>query len=388
MEINGSIGAADRRQKPRVKLDQLAYINLHTGNGGIVLDVSKEGLGLQAVSPMLTQVPIRFWFAARPIEGIEASGELVWKDETGKRGGLRFTHLPHEVDEKIRTWLGQPSVPFRVARNSAPARAAEIKFAPATGARPANREAKHARRGPAGPPSVPHAPVSEPWPFFRESATIGSYGTEGAGRPAPGAAVRSRPAVMVWAVAVAMAVGTGMLSYLPKRETGGFLIHLGERLSGEFGSRSGGPAPTATRGSPAEIAAPSRTAADGAAPGGDEPPAKSALGESARSDVAPAREQSGESQAEDYGQAELALARNYLREPGSPGNTDEAARLLWSAVEKGSVAAEVDLGDLFLRGVGVQKNCEQARVLLTAANNRNNAIAGERLAELSRYGCQ
>jgi hypothetical protein len=382
MEINGAIRAADRRRKPRVKLEQLAYINLHTGNGGIVLDVSKEGLALQAVSPIVTQVPIRFWFAARSIDGIEASGELVWKDETGKRGGLRFTELPHEVDEQIRIWLGQPNLISRVRRNSAPARAAEIKSAPASRHYPGLREAKHARSGPA---QLPRAPASEPWPFFRESA--------------PDDAARSSHAVIVPVVFIALAVAIGIFTYLPKRETGGFLIHLGERLSGEFGPQSGAPAPAAAPASHPQSAAPNNTAADGAragvsselgvsraAPGADEPPAKS--GEGARTDVAPAREESGRPQAVDSGQAELALARNYLRDPSSPGNSAEAAQLLWSAVEKGSVAAEVDLGDLFLRGLGVPKNCQQARVLLTAAYNRNNAIAGQKLAELSRYGCQ
>jgi hypothetical protein len=34
----------ERRVSPRVKLDHLVNLNLHSGNGGIVLDVSNSGL--------------------------------------------------------------------------------------------------------------------------------------------------------------------------------------------------------------------------------------------------------------------------------------------------------------------------------------------------------
>jgi hypothetical protein len=394
MKIKGAISDADRRHTPRVKLDQLAYINLRTGNGGIVLDVSNEGLGLQAVAPIVPQAPIRFWFATGSIDGMEASGELVWKDETGKRGGLRFTHLPDEVDKQIRVWLGQPKLPPRAARDSPPARAAQIKSAPASRNYPAAPEANHVVPGPAGSWNVSRAPASEPWPFFRESK---SSATDGAVLP------RHRLALMVPTVVVALGLGVaiGILSYAPKRETGEFLIHLGERLSGGFRPQSGAPAPAPASGSRPEAAPPSSSPGADAAPrasselgvtraasDADKPPAKSAGGEAAQRDGASARAESRRSQAEGNGQAELALARKYLRDASGPGNTAEAAQLLWSAVEKGNVAAEVDLADLFLRGVGMPKNCEQARVLLTAAYNRNNALAGQKLSELSRYGCK
>jgi TPR repeat protein len=58
------------------------------------------------------------------------------------------------------------------------------------------------------------------------------------------------------------------------------------------------------------------------------------------------------------------------------------------AVEKGSTAAEVELAGLYVRGEGVPKNCEQARVLLTAAQNEDSQRAEQELAELQRYGCR
>ena len=82
------------------------------------------------------------------------------------------------------------------------------------------------------------------------------------------------------------------------------------------------------------------------------------------------------------GQAELALARGYLQGDESGQDTARAVPLLWLAVQKGNTDAEVDLADLYARGAGVPRSCEQARVLLTAADKGANARAGKKLSEL------
>jgi TPR repeat protein len=57
-------------------------------------------------------------------------------------------------------------------------------------------------------------------------------------------------------------------------------------------------------------------------------------------------------------------------------------------VEKGNSTAETDLADLYLRGDGVAKNCDQARILLSAASDKGNAEAMQKLTELNRTGCR
>ena len=91
---------------------------------------------------------------------------------------------------------------------------------------------------------------------------------------------------------------------------------------------------------------------------------------------------------ENGGQSDLALARKYLRERSGPGYSAAAENLMWSAIEKGSTAAEVELADHYLRGGDLRKNCDQARVLFMAASKSKNAVAVERLADLPRYGCK
>src|ERR1700676_4379266 len=109
-----------RHGNARLKLDKLVYVYLQSGNGGILLDVSDQGLGLQAAAPLETAGPVRFRLSVGAIDPIEAAGELLWIDETGKRAGLRFTHLPEEVRDQVRIWLGQPRLASPIIPSTAP----------------------------------------------------------------------------------------------------------------------------------------------------------------------------------------------------------------------------------------------------------------------------
>lgn len=81
------------------------------------------------------------------------------------------------------------------------------------------------------------------------------------------------------------------------------------------------------------------------------------------------------------GAAELIQAQQLLAEP-SEANSAQAAALLWQSVKKENVGALMTLADLYQRGDGVQKNCMQARLLLTAASRRGSALATEKLRTL------
>jgi TPR repeat protein len=89
--------------------------------------------------------------------------------------------------------------------------------------------------------------------------------------------------------------------------------------------------------------------------------------------------------ADSSGAEELASAEKYLN--GTPRNSREAAHWLWKAVGKGNVAATISLSDLYLRGDGVTKSCDQARLLLDAAARKGGRAAGERLRNLQAFGC-
>ena len=89
------------------------------------------------------------------------------------------------------------------------------------------------------------------------------------------------------------------------------------------------------------------------------------------------------------GAEELALAQRYLSGGnGVQRNSAEAAELLWKSVAKHNSGATLLLADLYLRGDGVSKNCDQARVLLDSAARKGITGAGERLRNLQAFGCQ
>ena len=122
----------ERRLSERKAPEQLTYIGLPSGNGGIVLNVSERGLGFQAVAPVKPCKPIAFWFSAMFFSAdsdrtlcsadtnrIESNGELVWTDEAKKVGGLRFTQLSAGVREQIRNWANESDRPLCSRQESA-----------------------------------------------------------------------------------------------------------------------------------------------------------------------------------------------------------------------------------------------------------------------------
>lgn len=88
------------------------------------------------------------------------------------------------------------------------------------------------------------------------------------------------------------------------------------------------------------------------------------------------------------GAQELQLAQRYLTGSAGMRNTPEAVKLLWKAVGKQNASAAVLLSDLYMRGDGVPKSCDQARLLLVAAAKRGAANAGEQLRTLESNGCR
>lgn len=91
----------------------------------------------------------------------------------------------------------------------------------------------------------------------------------------------------------------------------------------------------------------------------------------------------------DHGNQELATAKNYLNGMGGQTrNSALAAQWLWKSIAKHNGPASVLLADLYLKGEGVPKNCDQARVLLDSAAMKGVPGAGTRLRNLQAFGCQ
>jgi hypothetical protein len=89
------------------------------------------------------------------------------------------------------------------------------------------------------------------------------------------------------------------------------------------------------------------------------------------------------------GAEELVTAQRYLNgTAGQERNRSEGAKWLWKAVSKHNADATLLLADLYLRGEGVGKSCDQAHVLLDAAARQGIKGAGDKLRHLEAFGCQ
>jgi hypothetical protein len=90
----------------------------------------------------------------------------------------------------------------------------------------------------------------------------------------------------------------------------------------------------------------------------------------------------------DQDSPDLRLAQRYLGESMGVRDPSEAAKLLWKAVSKQNATAAVLLSDLYLRGDGVPRSCDQARLLLVAAAKRGSPLAAQQLRNLESHGCR
>src|ERR1700689_3301359 len=99
----------DRRQSQRVVLDKIRCIQLDLDNSAIVLNISEGGLAFHGFQPIPDAQEIQFSFSLPEHQRVQATGELVWRDESNKRVGLRFASLPAAIREQIREWVLQGS---------------------------------------------------------------------------------------------------------------------------------------------------------------------------------------------------------------------------------------------------------------------------------------
>jgi hypothetical protein len=90
----------------------------------------------------------------------------------------------------------------------------------------------------------------------------------------------------------------------------------------------------------------------------------------------------------DSGEKEYRQAAEILHAPNRKAELPEAIRLLWAAVEKGNVGAEITLAELYHHGRGVAKSCDQTRILLSAAARKGSPDAQARLQEFRNEGCR
>jgi hypothetical protein len=395
----------DKRSIVRKRTQQLVYLELGRDNGGVMLNLTEEGCSFQAITPVKCG-ETRFVFQISGGRRIAGEAEVMWVDDVGIMGGLRFLNLPLEARKQIRLWLEETNAPEEPGTRFEPAAAAPLDAVARSSRSEASREAgaESARSREYRQSSSPQAgvrameeeaPPAPAWANLRAASSPAIH-DERFGLPllredGSFAAPRTRSAALWRGIAVlATVVAIASLLVAYQRDVGTSLIWLGETLSGKtkasavvpeskatpaippLDSNAASPSPESNAASqkPEEVEATQKKLPQEAAP---------AEGQPARLDTPSSN--SGERQ-------ESVLERQLIRDKPETWDSGESVESLWGAVQGGSVSAERSLAERFARGDGVIKNCEQAKVLLRAAANRGSREARLRLYELETQGCR
>jgi hypothetical protein len=435
----------ERRKSPRTPIRRLAYVNLEPyDNGGVITDISADGLRFHTVNPVEHGGLVRLSVVLGAVNQLQIVGELVWMDESRKVGGVRFTVLPDDAAEQILQWAEAANGTSETAKPNVPGSAPAEP--PQTGAEPKARKAwvppsaRPAARNPIDhmhSPGLPNARTEPTQPWANAGASAGAippampWITHFDPDPPERESLFLRGVLGGFILFIVL----GAAAWFGLRHYGGQNGQI--RFNNPFASNPAPTIPLASQpdlspASSAELPNPagptnpaspapekaqsaSREAPDDATPEtnsasvpevsssqrsplpqapNDELAAPTTLSANDRS-LSPAPPQpvakaSGSlpTGAADTGESQLRLAHQYLDGRVQPRNPAVASQLLWSAVEKGNSAAEMDLADLYLHGDGVARNCDQARVLLSVASGKGNPEAMQKLHELDRSGCR
>jgi sporulation related protein/PilZ domain-containing protein len=215
----------ERRSYSRKTLNPLPYISLTPDNGGIVLDVSEQGLRFRATAPVEPSGPIRFSFSAHS-DLVEGVADLVWTDRAKKTGGLRFTELSDDAREVIRKWPHESDLRLSVGQDF-------MLQIPASG--------ESSRTGAPGRGAFDATlQFASSWSMrfgsaFRECLQFGrkeGLASLNALRLESHFKERKRSLLVAFSMTVVVIL-LSTLAYVRHREVGEWLVRLGTRISGE-----------------------------------------------------------------------------------------------------------------------------------------------------------
>lgn len=104
-EIMSQEISADRRHCLRHKVHTPAFASFDGVTGGVILDLSEEGLSMQTSEPLEAHhsIPLHLDLPDSATH-LDTTGYIAWADALG-RAGVRFSDLPDEARLRLRQWL-------------------------------------------------------------------------------------------------------------------------------------------------------------------------------------------------------------------------------------------------------------------------------------------
>jgi hypothetical protein len=99
-------GNPERRRNPRVTPTLLTYVSFGGSNGGMVLDVSEEGLALATALAVPDKQLLKIAIPSdQAHQLIEVTGRVVWISESKRRVGLQLVEPSASSQEFLRKWV-------------------------------------------------------------------------------------------------------------------------------------------------------------------------------------------------------------------------------------------------------------------------------------------
>jgi len=97
--------ARQARAQHRHQLRTLAYVTLDQANGGIVRNLTHQGIGAQVVAAVRPAQQLRVRFELKnPKLRVEIPGEVIWSTVSGQCG-IRFVDPPPTMKRQIDEWI-------------------------------------------------------------------------------------------------------------------------------------------------------------------------------------------------------------------------------------------------------------------------------------------
>src|SRR5882757_2990958 len=105
-----ALGVTERRARTRTLVTPPIYVDLGKVNGGLIYNMSEDGLALSAAMILGGDELVSMRILLPDSGGwMEATGHLTWRSKSRKTAGIRFVGLPEEARQRITDWLAAES---------------------------------------------------------------------------------------------------------------------------------------------------------------------------------------------------------------------------------------------------------------------------------------
>jgi TonB family protein len=102
----------ERRLHARQRIDTLVYLDIGADNGGIVLNLSDEGLRFQAVGPLDKQSELRLRIKIPGSKTrIDVTAQIAWLSDSKRQAGVRFLDIQPGGSVQIQEWIRSQASP-------------------------------------------------------------------------------------------------------------------------------------------------------------------------------------------------------------------------------------------------------------------------------------